>query len=77
MANANFTQPIVNTQLPPAPDFQLLALEDGAFFVPSGTGEWSARDKYGTPVVEGALSRAEAARQYCELQGLVEEGGAA
>jgi hypothetical protein len=53
-------------------ELERLAEADGATFLRSTTGAWYARDKDGITVVFGALSRAEAARAYCEANDLVE-----
>jgi hypothetical protein len=42
------------------------AAADGATFLRSPAGTWAAYGKDGVIVVFGALSRAEAARLYCE-----------
>jgi hypothetical protein len=52
-------------------ELEHLAEADGAIFIRSATGSWYARDKDGITVVRGALSRAEAARMYCEDRDLV------
>jgi hypothetical protein len=49
-----------------ATEFERLAGADGATFVRSATGAWLAKDRDGVTIVRGALSRAEAARLYCE-----------
>jgi hypothetical protein len=53
-------------------ELERIAEADGATFLRSANGAWWARDKDGITVVRGALSRAEAARLYCEDLGLVE-----
>jgi hypothetical protein len=53
-------------------ELERLAEADGATFLRSTTGACYARDKDGITVVFGALSRAEAARAYCEDKDLVE-----
>jgi hypothetical protein len=50
----------------PITELERLAEADGATFIPSGTGSWAVRDKDGMTIARGALSRAEAARLYCE-----------
>jgi hypothetical protein len=52
-------------------ELELLAEQDGATFLRSATGAWWAKDKDGITIVRGALSRAEAARLYCEDKHLV------
>jgi hypothetical protein len=52
--------------------FIQLAEADGATFQRSPLGAWYAKDHDGITVVFGALSRAEAARAYCEDKDLVE-----
>jgi hypothetical protein len=52
-------------------ELERLAEADGAVFTRSATGAWWAKDKDGITIVRGALSRAEAARLYCEDKGLV------
>jgi hypothetical protein len=49
-----------------ATEVERLAEADGATFLRSATGAWWAKDKDGITIVRGALSRAEAAVQYCE-----------
>jgi hypothetical protein len=51
-------------------DLERLAEADGATFLRSATGAWWAKDKDGITIVRGALSRAEAAVQYCEQKDL-------
>lgn len=46
-------------------EFECLAEADGATLIRSATA-WYAKDHDGITVVFGALSRAEAARAYCE-----------
>jgi hypothetical protein len=52
-------------------ELERLAEADGATFIRTATGAWWARDNSGITVVRGALSRAEAARLYCEDKDLV------
>jgi hypothetical protein len=47
-------------------ELERLAEADGATFLRSAIGAWWAKDKDGITIVRGALSRAEAALQYCE-----------
>jgi hypothetical protein len=47
-------------------ELERLAEADGATFIRSATGAWWAKDKDGITIVRGAMSRAEAAVQYCE-----------
>jgi hypothetical protein len=54
-----------------ATEIERLAEADGATFLRAATGAWWARDKDGVTIVRGALSRAEAARLYCEDRNLV------
>jgi hypothetical protein len=54
-----------------ASELERLAEADGATFIRSANGAWWARDKDGITIVRGALSRAEAARMYCEDRNLV------
>jgi hypothetical protein len=49
--------------------YMRLAEADGAIFA-RDDGEWSVKDKDGLTIAERALSRAEAARLYCEDKGL-------
>jgi hypothetical protein len=51
-------------------ELERLAEADGATFLRSANGAWWARDRDGITIVRGALSRAEAARLYCEDKGL-------
>jgi hypothetical protein len=60
-----------------ATELERLAEADGATFIRSATGAWWVRDKDGIIVVRGALSRAEAARLYCENEHLVGSSPAA
>jgi hypothetical protein len=53
-----------------ATELERLAEADGATFLRSATGAWWAKDKDGITIVRGALSRAEAALQYCEQKDL-------
>jgi hypothetical protein len=43
-----------------------LAEDDGAHFVQNVAGHWSVTDNDGLVIARGAMSRAEAARLYCE-----------
>jgi hypothetical protein len=47
-------------------ELERLVEADGAQLIRTATGAWYARDNTGITVVRGALSRAEAARLYCE-----------
>jgi hypothetical protein len=58
-------------------ELERLAEADGATLVRSATGSWYAKDRDGIYVVRGALSRAEAARLYCDDKHLVESTPAA
>jgi hypothetical protein len=53
-------------------ELERLAEADGAKLIRTVTGSWWAKDRDGVVIVRGALSRVEAAVQYCEDKDLTE-----